>query len=367
MDKKIERNDPQGVSRRSAQSDSAAMRLVGRVAEGQSGMVTYAQAMETGLTRQEIRTFVRRGWWERPVRGAYIIRSIADRVDPPGHPGQCARLRPRVLAALATHPDAVVCGITAARMLGFGSVVDAADDEPVHLLVPDRGSRRSARGVVLVPRRGAPPPEDVVVLSGIPMTSPALTLADLVLIADTREDAVSLMDAALRSGTLVDVTPARAASAGRPGCRRVAPWWALADGRSESVLETRTRLLLVDHDLAPEELQYPVWDDRIRFVARVDLAYPRDRVAVEADGARFHGSGGGGGAKVGPSSPSPPRPGTTQDGDAHGLEPLFRDRRRQNALTRLGWKIVRVTWADVTNHPRQVIGDIQGTLRTRRS
>ncbi|ONH28396.1 hypothetical protein [Pseudofrankia asymbiotica] len=265
-----------------------------------------------------------------------------------------------MLAALATHPDAIVCGITAARLLGFGSVVDAADDEPVHLLVPDRGSRRSARGVVLKPRRGALSPDDIVVMSDIPMTSPALTLADLVLAADTREDAVSLMDAALRSGTLTDVTLARAASAWRPGCRRVGAWWALADGRSESVLETLTRLLLVDHDLAPEELQYLVRDDDNRFVARVDLAYPSDRVAVEADGARFHGHA----TRVRSSGSIPPRSGTAQGSVPHDPEPLFRDRRRQNALTRLGWKIVRVTWADVTDRPPEVVHDVQGALRT---
>ncbi|MBL7500660.1 type IV toxin-antitoxin system AbiEi family antitoxin domain-containing protein [Frankia sp. CNm7] len=339
------------------------MLLVGRVARGQSGMITYAQAIEAGLTRQEIRTFVRRGWWERPVRGAYIIRSIADRLAPPDHPDQRARLRPRVLAALATHPDAVVCGITAARLLGFGSVVEAADDEPVHLLIADRGSRRSARGVVLVPRREAPPPDSVVVLSDITMTSAALTLADLVLTAGSREHAVSLMDAALRSGTLADLAAARAASAWRPGCRRVAPWWVLADGRSESVLETRTRLLLLDHDLTPEELQWTVHDDDAGFVARVDLAYPSRRVAVEADGARFHGASAR--VRLTESGSRPSR--TTAGGHSEVPDPLFRDRRRQNALTRLGWKIVRVTWDDVTDRPLQVVDDIRGTLRPHRS
>ncbi|OHV31015.1 hypothetical protein [Pseudofrankia saprophytica] len=167
------------------------------------------------------------------------------------------------------------------------------------------------------------------------------------------EEAVSLMDAALRSGRLDRLDVARAAAAGRPGCRRAEPWWSRADGRSESALETRARLVLVDGGLLPEQLQWLVRDESGVPVARVDLAYPSRRVAVEADGVRFHvGAGGNRGAS-----------GVAWTRD--GVDPVFRDRRRQNALARLDWKIVRVTWFDVVDQPLEVIANVRGALSSR--
>ncbi len=48
----------------------------------------------------------------------------------------------------------------------------------------------------------------------------------------------------------------------------------LADGRSESVGETRTRYLVLAHGLPAPEVNYPIHDERGREVARVDLAWP---------------------------------------------------------------------------------------------
>jgi very-short-patch-repair endonuclease len=58
---------------------------------------------------------------------------------------------------------------------------------------------------------------------------------------------------------------------------------ALADPRAESPMETRMRLALVRAGLRPE-VQYVLLDGRGRFVARVDLAFPRARLAIEYDG-----------------------------------------------------------------------------------
>ncbi|WP_188756411.1 hypothetical protein [Microbacterium album] len=53
---------------------------------------------------------------------------------------------------------------------------------------------------------------------------------------------------------------------------------------SESPGETRTRLLLVRAGLPEPELNIEIFDDRGLFIARLDMAYPRYRVAVELDG-----------------------------------------------------------------------------------
>jgi very-short-patch-repair endonuclease len=64
--------------------------------------------------------------------------------------------------------------------------------------------------------------------------------------------------------------------------------------------------------------QFTVRDDRLGFVARVDLALPELKVAIEYDGA-WHGD----------------------------APQLTKDRRRMNALTAAGWKILFVTAADM--------------------
>jgi very-short-patch-repair endonuclease len=328
-----------------------------RAARGQGGVLTYRQALSAGLTRAQIQVFVARGWWLHPVKDAYVVGAVTGASDDP-----LAGLRARARAAALVHPGAVVGGLTAARLLGFGPVADAADEAPVQLVVPGRGVRRSARGLEC--RVGELGEGEVVRAGGIPLTAPARTLADVVLAAETRQDAVALMDAALHAGLVADTREAQAATAWRPGCRRAETWWPLADGRSESVLETRTRLVLVDHGLRPEQLQWEVRAPDGRFVARVDLAYPSRQVAIEADGARFHG---GPGWERAATESGRPRsrtrlPDQMPAGCGPGVRPLFQDRRRQNALAGTGWRVVRATWLDVVDRPDRLIQEIHAAL-----
>ncbi len=61
----------------------------------------------------------------------------------------------------------------------------------------------------------------------------------------------------------------------------------MADPRSESPGESRTRLAIVDAGLPVPEPQCWVFVDG-RPTYRLDLAYPHARVAVEYDGREFH-------------------------------------------------------------------------------
>jgi hypothetical protein len=71
------------------------------------------------------------------------------------------------------------------------------------------------------------------------------------------------------------------------GTRRARRGVGLADGRAESPPESSLRVLPRLAGLTPGP-QYVVRDAEGRFVARVDLAFPEQRVAVEYDGA-WHG------------------------------------------------------------------------------
>jgi very-short-patch-repair endonuclease len=65
-------------------------------------------------------------------------------------------------------------------------------------------------------------------------------------------------------------------------------------------------------------------------VARVDFAWPELRIALECDGFEFHSD----------------------------RATFRRDRRRWTALTRAGWRVIVVTWADVVGDPNYVAGSV---------
>lgn len=92
----------------------------------------------------------------------------------------------------------------------------------------------------------------------------------------------------------------------------------LSSPLAESPPESRLRLQLVLAGLEPIP-QYAVYDAGGRFLARVDLAFPAAKVAVEYDGRTVH-----------------------------EREDVFaRDRQRQNLLVRAGWVVLRYSAADL--------------------
>ncbi len=165
--------------------------------------------------------------------------------------------------------------------------------------------------------------DEVMIVNGIPVTTPQRTVLDLVLSSD-RLRAVSILDSAL-NGKLID--PADIPDMRRRGWRRrgaaiARGWWDLADGRAQSPLETDVRLIATDADMPPDELQYPVRDSWGTLLGYGDLAWLRPgrrTLIAEADGKEPHS-----------------RP-----------QALFRDRHRANDFITTGdVDIVRFTAAD---------------------
>ncbi|MGH3846830.1 MAG: endonuclease domain-containing protein, partial [Pseudonocardiaceae bacterium] len=104
--------------------------------------------------------------------------------------------------------------------------------------------------------------------------------------------------------------------------RRVPAVIDLSDPRAESPMETRSRLVLVLRGLPRPELQYQVFDEFGGFIARLDMAYPQLKLAMEYDG-RGH---------IAPWQ---------QESDA----------RRLNLLDASGWSVLRFTAPDVLRTP----------------
>ncbi|MFD0802271.1 hypothetical protein ACFQZU_13230, partial [Streptomonospora algeriensis] len=180
-------------------------------------------------------------------------------------------------------------------------------------------------------------PGEVALHRGIRMTTPGRTLRDIVLTCD-RHTAVSVLDSALQRGAVTAdrLAALGSANSGRPGAARSRPWWSLADGRAQSSLESRIRLVCRDGGAAPETLQYPVYRADGTLAGRADLAWPSRGVIAEADGRGPH------------SLP----------------EALYADRRRQNSMVSTPERLVllRFTWRDLRT-PQQIVTQVRDACR----
>jgi hypothetical protein len=226
----------------------------------------------------------------------------------------------------AISPGAVLGGWSAALALGVGWV-DTPDDvevvfDPDRRIPPRPGLR--IRGDLLLPG------ETVMTHHGLATSGPR-TAFDLGR-RGSLESAVAAVDAVLRASRCV-VAELRAVEAMHPGVRGVRMLRQaidLADPRSESPPESRLRVRLVTSGLPSPTPQWEVHDEHGVFVARLDLAWPTARVAVEYDGdhhrERRHHS---------------------------------RDLLRHNRLRALGWQVLQVDTLDA--QPR-IIAQLRGLL-----
>lgn len=144
------------------------------------------------------------------------------------------------------------------------------------------------------------------------------------------EPSVALLDGALFR-RVVDPAALAEGLAGTermPGARAAARAVRFADGPSESVGESRSRVLLHRLGLAPSVLQLAVRREDGVFVGCADFGWEGERVLGEFDGRVKYGR--------------LLRPGQSP-GDA-----VFEEKRREDALRDEDWRVVRWTWADLT-------------------
>lgn len=180
--------------------------------------------------------------------------------------------------------------------------------------------------------------EDVTELDGLAVTTPERTAFDVGRRLG-RTKAMVLIDGMLHQevldpGAVIELARSRDRW---PGTAKLRATMALADGRAESPMETRLRLLLYEGGLAAPQPQYQIRDHRGHLVARVDLAWPAARLAVE------------------------------YEGDHHRERDQFRqDVARVNALHRHGWKVLRFSADDVLRFPQDTVLAVAAELAKRR-
>ena len=165
------------------------------------------------------------------------------------------------------------------------------------------------------------------------------------LITDVR-DVVALGDAVVREPMFADDPPALATiaqleSAFRAGRRigiaRLREALPLIRTRSASRRETWCRLALADARLPEPELNWSVYDGEGDFVACVDLAYPRLKIAIE------------------------------YEGEHHLTDPKqwAKDIERHARLVELGWIVIRVTKHHLADAPDVFTGRVLRAIAAR--
>lgn len=258
----------------------------------------------------------------RPLRpGAYL-----EATDPRWRDAEERHRALTEATFLQLTPGAVVSHVSAAirhRLPVWGVPRDT-----VHV-TRDRGS--GGRGGRRLRLHAAPlPVGDVVLVDGLPTTSPARTVIDMARTAPF-ETAVTIADAALHT-ELVDAEQLAAAvraASGRRGAGRARSVLAFADARADGPGESRSRVRMDRLGVADPVLQHRFEDARGRHVGTVDFWWPAEGVVGEFDGAEKYGRS--------------LRPGETL-GDA-----VMREKRREDALrAQPGIRtVVRWTWDEI--------------------
>ena len=281
------------------------------------GLRLRPELLAAGLSDDDLARLRRSGGLERVRRGAYVK-------------GTDDRLRVREARhALATRaavtqlpPGAVVSHVSAAVLHGLPAWGMALDR--VHVIRDglSGGHRRPSLHVHVTPLS----PDEITLVDGLPVTTVARTVADLAR-DEPFQQAVAVADAALRRGAVTrDVLDdAVGRLRRRPGVRAARRAAAFADEASESVGESRSRVLLDRARLPPPVLQWEV--PARRPVGRTDFAWPELRTVGEFDGRTKYGR--------------LLRPGQ-EPGDV-----VFAEKRREDAIRDAGFQVVRWVWADL--------------------
>lgn len=264
---------------------------------------------------------VRSGELARPRRGAYVDGANYASLDRAG------RHQLVVRAVLAASPvPLVVSHASALAFYGgpdYGLPLDVVD-----VTRPDRRAGRAEAGVRQ--HRGRLTDGDVQRAGGLLLTSPTRAALELTTQVDLEIAVIHLDDLIHRGLTSRHALTTRYdAGMGRwPSSLTTDLAIRLADGRSESVAESRFRMLAWREHLPRPEAQFVVLDHRGRVVARLDFAWPEHRVFLEVDGRAKY-------SKLLTAGE------TTTD-------VVIAEKEREDLVRRLtGWRCVRVSWADL--------------------
>jgi very-short-patch-repair endonuclease len=289
-------------------------RKIAESAGRQHGVVAHWQLLALGFGRGAIEWRIVHGRLHRVHQGVYAV----------GH----RKLEWRgvlIAAVLACGPGAVLSHRSAARLWGI-----RPDNRPsVDVTVPSRGMRR---------RKGIHPhsvrhldPRDITEIDGIPVTTLPRTLLDLAEVVPKDHVIRALTEAERKE--IIDLRALEAVMARSPGRRGLKPLREiLADAviEPETIEEFEHRFSQFLHEARlPKPLVNVLVEGK-----RVDAYWPHAQVVVELDSWKFH---------------------------RH--RKAFEDDREWSAILTLAeYKVIRVTWRQLTREPDKLAARLRALL-----
>ena len=287
-------------------AERAAVELAGR----QHGVISLEQLKLAGLGRHPVAHRVKTGWLRPLHRGVYLVGPLES-----AH----SRL---MAAALAAGPGALISHYPAAVLWGLR----APREGPVDVTIPDRRARNRPGIRVHTARLH---PHDATRRLGIPVTSAARTLLDLAASEPTAllERAVNEAEVQRRVSlhSLIEQFsryPRHRGTAALKDAMRLEP--KLTRSRAE-----RLMLALI------REAGLPIPDTNVIVAGHeIDMLWRDQRLMVEIDSWEFH---------------------SVRRSFEH-------DRERDQALVAAGWRVVRVTWRQITRERIRVAATLATAL-----
>jgi very-short-patch-repair endonuclease len=267
--------------------------LVAQMAAAQHGLVTLDQCRRAGLSQRAVSRRLAGGRFHRIFRGVYAV----------GHTKLSNEGR-WMAAVLACGPDAVLSHRSAAELWRLLSPRRA----PVDVTVPRRSGRARRPGIRLH-RTTLLTQEETTRRAGIPVTSPARSLADLRTCAFPDE-----LSRARRQAEFFGY--------------RIEGAYPKPMDLTRNELERRFLRLCRRHHLPSPEV-----DARVEGY-RADFLWRAQRLIAETDGY-----------------------------DAHsGRESFDYDRRRAAQLVAAGYEVIRFSWRQVIEQPDEVVAALRARL-----
>lgn len=297
------------------------------MAARQHGVISRHQLREVGVTDASIATAVASGRLHRVFRNVFAV----------GYPQDATHSR-MLAATLACGPGTVVSHRSAAALLGMW------DHSPsrVEVIAPNQ----EGRGIEGIRTRHVPFPqrEETGHCASIPCTSPSRTLVDLAGVMSERllrrvVERTAVLDLLDPPGAERALTTAR--RRGAPVLRTILHDWHEDGGARppskrgrhlRSELEARLLALVRAGGLPTPLCNYLLEADGNRFEA--DFLWPKQRLVVETDGRRYHDNG----------------------------VAFERDRLRDRALHLSGYRVVRVTTAQMERESDAIVSAIRRLL-----
>lgn len=288
----------------------------------QWGLISRPQALACGMTRKAIAWRLNSGRWVRVLPNVYRIDGVPESWEQ----SLCA-------ACLWAGDGSAASHGSAARLWGFNGF------NGVNVEISTIRRRRDLHVDVTVHRVSDPLEREIEVLEGIPATSVRRTLLDLAGARHFRTERV-LDQALARDLTSLGQLWLLYEEEWTRGRRGIAILRELLAARTpgaapdDSELEFLMDQIVRQYGLPEPKRQFPIV---LSFgTVHVDYCYPASRLIIETDGYAWHS-------------------------DRATFES---DRRRDNELQALGWRVLRFTWAQLRWRPIEVVEMVRWHLES---